>query len=673
MKRLGVDIGGTFTDLLLYDDERDEIVRAKVPSTPGTPEQGVLEGLAALGVSAAEIDMFVHGTTIVTNLVIERQGATVGILTTKGFEDLLEMQLTYRADPYDLQWQKAPALVPRSLRMGISERLGADGSVIRPLDEAEVAMATETLLDRGAEAIAVCFLHSYRNAEHEARAKRVVRALAPTVPVSISSEVDPQVREYQRLSTTVLNSYAMPRISGYIGELQRTARPKGDVLYMHSGGGVLPSALAREFPVFLVHSGPAGGALGAGFAAGSMGLDDIIGMDMGGTSCDISIIRAGEPDRSDAVWVDWMIPARLQAIEVSTIGAGGGSVAWVDSGGRLRIGPRSSGADPGPACYGRGGTEPTTTDANLVLGIINPTTLLAGDFPLEADRAWKALDELGEELDLSAEEVARGIYRVVNANMAQAVREMTVERGIDPRDFTLVAFGGAGGQHAAAVAEEIGIRRVLFPKYASVLSAFGMTTADIRYPVSRSYLQPLDASGESGLREAYLALEERAAEGIQSDAHHDDGTEVTVQWAADMRYVGQMFELRVHVDRDEATAARMGLAFQAEHQAQYGTTLDDPIELINLHAIATRSTPKPSLPQMAASTDGFSASAMDGTPRRRVFFEPDPVAVVMREQLDRDSRLTSPLLIEDLDSTVFVPYGWHIEVDPRGHVIIERR
>lgn len=665
MKRLGVDVGGTFTDVVLYDDETRELQRAKALTVPERPEDGLFAALDVLKVDPRSADLFVHGTTLVTNLVLLRTGARVGLVTTVGFEDLLDIQLTYRDEPYNLQWTKPAPLVPGALRLGVRERVDAAGNVLEPLDEEGLAAAVATLLARGAESLVVCFLHAYVNDEHELRAKAMIERLAPAVPVSISSEVDPQIREYHRLSTTVLNAYAKPRTARYVEKLRRRAGLGDELLFMHSGGGVIPAAVAGEFPIYLIRSGPAGGVLGAAFAAGEVGYRDLICLDLGGTSCDVSIVRNGEPSRSDTVWVDWMIPARVQALDITSISAGGGSIAWVDSGELLRIGPMSAGADPGPACYGRGGEHATTTDANLVLGLLNPEYFLGGAFRVDREAAMDALARLGERLDLDALAMARGVYLLVNASMAQAVRELTVERGIDPRGYTLVSFGGAGGQHAAAVAVELGIRRVFFPSYASVLSAFGLVTADLTCPVSRSYFGRLSSIDAGELEECYRALERRAVAALP--VPDGRGNDLSTRWLADMRYEGQLHELRVLVGEGPLVPEVMRSAFEREHELQYGASNPSArIELVNLHVVATRPLERPSL------ADTVGAPVRHSAEKRVIGLTGESFTVLRRASLAPGDAVEPGTIVEDIDSTIVVPESWSGRVETGGHIVIER-
>ena len=444
MKRVAVDIGGTFTDIVVYDEETKTTSRGKTFTVPAAPEEGFFRALSEQGIRAEEISYLVHGTTLVANLIVERKGARVGLITTLGFRDVLEIQRSYRQALYDLQWEKPGPLVPRDLRLEVNERIDAKGHVLVPLDEGELRDRIAELLFHGVQSIAVCFLNAYANSSHEESAARIIGDIAPELPVSISSRVDSMIREYERVSTTVLNAYAVPRMGQYVRILDDAVASERSVLYMHSGGGVIPSKAAQNYPVRLINSGPAAGSLAGGFFARQLGLGSVCTMDMGGTSCDVCVVRDGQPGFRDTCEVAWGIPARTQSIDIQVIGAGGGSLAYVDSGGTLRVGPESAGSEPGPACYGRGGVQPTVTDANLMLGILNPKALLAGEVKLDAGKAQEAIARLARELDADVASVAMGIYMIASTNMSQAIRKITVENGLDPREFTLIAFGGAG-------------------------------------------------------------------------------------------------------------------------------------------------------------------------------------------------------------------------------------
>jgi len=539
--------------------------------------------------------------------------------------------------------------------------------VLVPLDEEGLAAAARRLLELGVESIAVCFLHSYANDAHERRARALLEELAPGVPVSLSSEVDPQIREYPRLSTTVLNAYAKPRLVAYVDELVRRTGLGDELFFVHSGGGVLPAPVARELPISLVRSGPAGGVLGATFAAGQLGYSNLICLDLGGTSCDVSLVTGGEPGRADTVWADWMVPARVQALDITSIGAGGGSVAWLDSGDQLRIGPQSVGADPGPACYGRGGGAATPTDANLMLGILGGDRLLGGAIDVDLDAAVDALARLGSRLGLDAVETARGVHLIVNTSMAQAVRELTVERGLDPRGYTLVAFGGAGGQHAAHVAAELAIRRVVFPSYASVLSAFGLVTADLLYPLSRSFFAALDSLDLGRLEREYRSLEARALATLGS-ASGRVVSALEVRWLADMRYSGQLHELRVELEREALARGAIREAFERRHELRFGTSLaGGSVELVNLHVLATRPLEKPTVAAAPA------AAAPPAEQTRAVALTDERYAVRQRAALPPRTPIAPRTLVEDVDSTILVPPGWSGRVEDFGHIVIEQQ
>jgi len=484
MKRVGVDIGGTFTDLVVLDEETGALERIKTLTTPRAPEDGFLKAVAEGQVGLDDVSHFLHGTTLVTNLIIERTGAKLGLITTEGFRDVLEIQRSYRSDLYDLQWDKPKALVPRHLRLTINERIGADGTILREVNADQAREIVRRLLNEGVEAIAVCLLNAYANPINEQTVARIIQEMAPRIALSLSSEVDPRIREYERVSTTVLNAYAMPRMHLYMSRLERALKRNEGIKYMHSGGGVIPSATAERFPIQLLYSGPAAGVLAGRFLASTLGVPNLCTIDMGGTSLDVCLIRDGEPDSRDTIEVEWGIPARTQSIDIHSIGAGGGSIVWFDAGGALRVGPESAGSDPGPACYGRGGVRPTVTDANLILGILNPAGLLGGKLRLDRTQADAALLPIADKFGVSVEKAAAGIYRIVTANLAEAIRDVTVKRGTDPRDFVLVAFGGAGGQHAAAVAREMEMKGAIFPRNASTFSAFGLLTADLKNSVA---------------------------------------------------------------------------------------------------------------------------------------------------------------------------------------------
>jgi N-methylhydantoinase A len=658
-RRIGVDVGGTFTDVVLYNESSQSLSRAKVLTSTQRPGQVIHEAFERLEVDAGELELFIHATTLVTNLIIERRGAVVGLLTTKGFRDVLEIGLSYRPEPYNLLRAKTPPLVPRPLRRELRERVGPDGRELEPLDPAEVLAETKTLIDQGVEALAITFLHSYANPAHEQEARDAIRTTYPDLPVSISSEIDPQVREYQRTSSTVLNAYAMPAVGAYVDNLDREVKtPPDTAFYMHSGGGVVPPSHVRSRPIELVLSGPSAGVLAASYFGEHLGLRELMTFDIGGTSCDVCLIEDGQAQERDGIDVEWGVPIRVRCIDVTSVGAGGGSIAWIDEGGALRVGPQSAGASPGPACYGFGGTEPTVTDANLVLGLLDPNRFLGGRIVLDRQAADQALTGLAESLAMDTAEIAEGVHRIATASMAQAVRAITVQKGIDPRNFVLVAFGGAGGQHAISVATEMEISRVLFPPLASTLSAFGLLTADLRTTHQRAFLRPLpDDTNES----------EPIFKDLRAQALHSLGipakTAVHERRFCHIRYVGQTHELAIPMTK--AGWGVIDTAFEDAHARMYGTRMGDPLEVVALGITLVRNLPKISLSTFEPE---------HGTPE----LEPTPfhglgsVAGLSRVHLGPGTEVAGPCILYEVDSTIFVPAGWRGAVGQFGEILCER-
>jgi N-methylhydantoinase A len=642
---------------VLYDDVTTvTLERTKVLTSAERPEAVIQEAFERLGVDAPELELFIHATTLVTNLIIERDGARVGLLTTRGFRDVLEIGLSYRPEPYNLKRAKAPPFVPRPLRREVDERIGPRGEVIQPLDPDAVRSEVEELLASGVEAIAITFLHAYANPAHEQLARVTIAESHPELLVSISSEIDSQVREYQRTSSTVLNAYAMPAVAAYVDKLERNVATRRDsAFYMHSGGGVVPPAHVRARPIDLVLSGPSAGVLAACYLGEQLGLENLMTFDIGGTSCDVCVIENGQAQERDSIDVEWGVPLRVRCIDVHSVGAGGGSIAWVDTGGAVRIGPQSAGAKPGPACYGFGGTEPTVTDANLVLGLIDPEQFLGGRISLDVDAARRSLAGLSETLGLDPWEVAEGVHRIATANMAQAVRAITVQKGIDPRGFVLVAFGGAGGQHAISVATEMEMRAVLFPPLASTLSAFGLLTADLKATEQRAFLEPL-VGDMAGAEDLFLALRGQAMSSLGLEGDVLEGR------SAHMRYVGQTHELTVPMPPGGWVA--MGDAFEDAHERMYGTRLGDPMEVVALGVTVARALPKLGLPPFTPESGPSELEPADiggvGT-----------VAALSRAHLAPGAELIGPCIVYEVDSTVYLPEGWRGVVGSFGEILCE--
>jgi N-methylhydantoinase A len=662
VKRVGVDIGGTFTDLVVLDEETGDLERIKTPTTPRSPEEGFLNAVADVKVRLDDVSHFLHGTTLVTNLIIERTGAKLGLITTEGFRDILEIQRSYRPDLYDLQWDKPKALVPRHLRLTVNERVGPNGAIIEEVDVNQAREVVRQLLDEGVEAICVCLLNAYANPANEQKIGEVVQELAPDIALSLSSEVDPRIREYERVSTTVLNAYSMPRMHLYMSRLERALGRNEGIKYMHSGGGVIPSSIAERFPIQLLYSGPAAGVLAGRFLASMSGMSNLCTMDMGGTSLDVCLIRDGEPDSRDTIEVEWGIPARTQSIDIHSIGAGGGSIISFDSGGALHIGPESAGSDPGPACYGRGGVRPTVTDANLILGIINPKGLLGGRLQLDRQRADAAMRPIAEKFGITIEKAAAGVYRIVTANLAEAIRAVTVKRGTDPRDFTLVAFGGAGGQHAAAVAREMEMRGAVFPRNASTFSAFGLLTANLKNSAAKSIMVLMDLASEKLIEDDFRKLESNARTFLDKSI---SGIEriYADRWA-DVRYLGQSHEVAVPVDPTRIDLNAIFSDFEMLHERLYGTKLGDAAEIVNIRVTITGQ-----VTQLKARP--FQPGTVNAKPtgERATGFSEKLLPTFWRDGLPPGWCHEGACLIEEVDSVIYNP-GGVVEVDRYGSICL---
>jgi N-methylhydantoinase A len=654
--RLGVDVGGTFTDLVALVD--GGLVTAKVPSTPRDQARGVMRAIEVAGPAAGAAAGFTHGSTVATNALLERRGARTALVTTEGFRDVLEIGRQNRPALYDLTRDRPPPLVPRELRFTVRERMGPDG-VLVPLDRPSVRAAVDACRDAGVEAVAVCLLFGFLHPEHEQAVGAALRQALPGVHVSLSCEVLPELREYERCATTVCDGYLTPRLAAYLHSLAREVQARGlpAPLVMQSSGGAVDLEAAAAHAAGCILSGPAGGVVGAAWAAGQSGFGDLLTFDMGGTSTDVAPVLGGAVQTTTESVVAG-VPVKLPMVDVHTVSAGGGSIAWVDAGGALRVGPRSAGADPGPAAYGRGGEEPTVTDANLFLGYLPDGAELGGEVRLDRGLAERALRRVGERAGLDAHRTALGIVRVADAEMTRALRVISVERGIDPRELTLVAFGGAGGLHACALAEELRIGRVLFPRAAGVLSALGLAIADVRRDHVHPFLAPLEDADPAAVEAAFAALERRAAEQLAGDPRR------TMARSADARYQGQSFELTVGAEDLAGLAGR----FHAEHERRYGYRIDDePVELVNLRLVATVPGGRPRLREGPAPGEAPRG-------RRRASFDGDwrQVDVVDRADLGAGSQVRGAAVVELPESTLLVRPGWRAVVDRAGALVLER-
>ena len=658
---VGVDVGGTFTDVVLL--RGSDLVTAKVPST-GDQSVGVMDGIEKAceraAVDPGEIDDFAHAMTVSVNALLEGNGARTALVTTEGFRDVLEIGRQNRPSLYDLDAEKPAPLVPRRRRFTVDERATTDG-IERAVDPDAVREVARRIDGTDAEAVAVCLLHAYAHPDNEAAVADVLETELD-LPVSTSHEVLAEFREYERTSTTVADAYVTPAIDAYIGRLVDRAASAGvpEPTVMQANGGITDAATVREQAVRTCLSGPAAGVVGARASVGSAADRDHAGLvtfDMGGTSSDVSLVRDGEVERTTDAVIGGH-PINTPMVDVTTVGAGGGSVGWVDAGGALRVGPESAGADPGPVCYGQGGTEPTVTDANVVLGFIGSSTSLGGELSIDVGAARDALADLADDADLEGPlDAARGIYRVANATMTRAIRAVTLERGHDPRNFGLVAFGGAGPMHAAALADRLDISTVVVPRACGVLSAFGLLAADEKHDAVRTHRESLSTVDASDVDAAYDELETT----VREDCSDPESAVLTRR--ADLRYAGQSFELTVAADRPfdpEAVARR----FHESHETTYGYRMDEAVDLVNLRVEAAVERADPDVAYDApgdALVDEREAHFADGATRTRIYD---------RERLPPGETVAGPAVLEQDESTVVVPPNWEATVDPDGTAVL---
>jgi N-methylhydantoinase A len=677
MRWVGVDVGGTFTDVVVYDEPSGALIVAKSPTTPADPTRGLLHALAKLDVALPDVGRVVHGTTIGTNAILERTGAPVWMLTTRGFRDTLEIARTNRTVLYDIRARKPVPLVQRQRVLEVDERLAFDGTVLRPLRAEDLREAIGRI---GAEAdghgpgaIVVCFLHSYANPAHERTAARAVAEALPDWFVSTSAEVLPELREYERFSTAALNAYIGPRVGGYLAGLGRTLAERGypgRVFVTTSSGGIMTAAVAARFPVHTVLSGPAGGVAAAVELGRLIGQRHLITYDMGGTSTDVCLVEDLQPALTTEQHIAGL-PNRTPQIEINSIGAGGGSVAWLDAGGALRVGPRSAGADPGPACYARGGTEPTITDANLVLHRVAGDLPLAGEVALDEARAQRALQALRARVPGLADEaaLAEGIVRIAVARMVGAIKEVSIAKGHDPRDFALVAYGGAGPMHAALIAAELEMPRVVVPPAPGNFSAFGALIADLRRDYVRTRLLPPRGTALAEVEQVFAELEgearaDLAAEGVPAER-------IGLVRALGMRFVGQSWELLVRLPARIDTMADLERAFQQAHERRYGHVSEGAAEIVNFRLTATGAVPKP--PPVPWAREGATLAAARRA-ERSVYFDGSarPVPVYARERLPGGVVVPGPALIEEMGATTVLLPGWRGMVGAWGELTLAR-
>lgn len=657
--RLGVDVGGTFTDLIFYDDASGEVRVGKVPTTPRSPDEGVLDAVDAAVPSERlrDAEYFLHGTTVGLNSLLTRTGAVVGLLATRGFRDILEIARGDRGDPYDLFWRQPEPLVPRRRRLPVTERILADGTVYTPLDEEDVRAAVEIFREQGVQSVAIAFMNAYANPAHELAAERALRGFGFEGEISLSHQVSGEYREYERTSTTVIDAYVRPRMTDYLQKLDERLRGAGFggvSIVTRSGGGAMTFAEAESRPFETIMSGPVAGAEGAGELARLLELGDVITADVGGTSFDTCLVVDGQPELMYEGEVEGM-PVQAPWVDVRSIGAGGGSIAYVDVGGLMRVGPRSAGADPGPACYGRGGTEPTVTDAALLLGMLGEGRLASG-IALDRSRAEAALQPLADSLGFTVEDAARGIMTIATANMANAIREITIERGQDPRRASLMPFGGAGPLFGTLLARELEIGRIVVPSYAGNFSAWGLLGASLTQTAARTRIirvaDGAEADVDAILAELFAVLDRRAA-----------GREYVREIALDMRYVGQEHTLTVSVPGDGQLGTRLDDVrerFVADYDRTFDHTLDEEIEIVSTRAVVRTALPRRAAEQRRAAAETNGARRPYGTAQAWSFTRGErlPFAIVHRDAVASEG-IEGPAILLEETATTYLDADFH--------------
>jgi len=681
--RVAVDIGGTFTDVVVFDEAKSSLALAKALSTPAELARGVEEGLNKVTVPLDQVVSLIHGSTIVVNAIIERQGAKTALITTKGFRDVYEIGRINRPESFNPRFRKHRPLVPRENIFEVAERMLADGSVRTPLDEREAHEVAEIIREEGFEAVAVLFLHSYRAPEHEIRMCEILRKTNPNLFVSASHELSREYREYERTSTVAANAYVGPKVSQYLGDLERRLRSNkfaGNLLIMQSNGGLSDVELARHQCIQMMESGPAGGVVGTMALCEMLDLEAAIAFDMGGTTAKASVIRRGEPSLSPDYFIGGYnegLAIRIPVLDIVEVGTGGGSIAWLDEGGGLHVGPRSAGAEPGPASYGRGGTEPTVTDANVILGRLSPERFLGGEMRLDRTAAEVALRErLARPLAVALDRAASGMLQVATSAMANAVRHVTLERGLDPRDFTLVAYGGGGPLHAASVAKELSIGTIIIPHAPGHFSALGMLMADLR----RDYVQTLFARMDDlemfELEDQFKNLEAEGRRALEASGIPTD--RIVFERAADMRYVGQEHAVAVRMPAnvsEESARGSIKRLFDDAHELRYSHNApEESADIVSLRVSAIGRLGKPQFPKIPQGEAAPPPSARRGT--RSVIFEGSgalEAAVFDRTKLLHSNVINGPAIIEEVASTTVVEPGDTVTVNAFGHLVMQLR
>ncbi len=680
--RVAVDIGGTFTDLAWYDEAAGTVGFGKAHSTPRELAEGVRECVAKGRVDLARTSHLVHGSTVAINAVIQRSGAKTGLITTEGFRDVLEIGRANRPDTYNLFFEKPVPLVPRTLRLEVRERMSARGAPLRRLDPRSARAAVRTLQRAGVEAVAVCLLHAYANPAHEVRLGELLRREMPDAFVTLSHEILREFREYERTSTAVLNAYVGPLVRRYLEHLEAGLRRdglRGTLFLMQSNGGVMTAERARVAPVAMMESGPAGGIIGAAQLGRLLGLEDLIAFDMGGTTAKTCLVERGLPKVAVGYFIGGYAagyPLRLPVVDVVEVGAGGGSIAWIDAGGALKVGPRSAGAEPGPVCYKQGGTEPTVTDANLAIGRLNPSRFLGGEMRLDLAGATRAIEEcIARPFGMDLTEAGHGIVKIADARMAFAVRAITVQRGYDPRDFTMVAFGGAGPLHACAIARELHVPRVVVPPQPGHFSAVGMLLADVRHDYVQTTVLAYEGADPAAIEAVFARLEREGVETLASEGLR--GGAVTLLRTLEMRYLGQEYTVSVPVPRPflgPETLREVRKRFDDAYHVRYGHSAPgEPIQITNLRVTALGASRRPEFARLREQAAGSPSEAG----AREVYFESAgghvACPVFRREALAAGAEIVGPAIVEEYASTTVLHPGDRLRVEPHGCLVIEVR
>ncbi len=679
MLRVGIDVGGTFTDLFAWehgDDDGPRVREAKVLTTPDDPSDGVMEALRVAQIDPREIDTIIHGTTIGTNALLERRFPEPALITTPGFRDVLEIGRQRRKHLYDPYQVKPPPLISRHRRFTVPERMGSKGETVEPVDRDAVRRLAEQIGELGVRSVAIALINAYRDGRHEREVAEVVREVLPDVELALSSETRPKMRELGRFTTTAIRAALLPVVGAYLGQLERKLQDAGStgrLFIVKSNGGMMSVAAARERPEELIESGPAGGVAAGSYLSGLLGRDQLIVTDVGGTSFEASLLEDGTGLVTDEYEIEWERPIITPMLDIRSIGAGGGSIAWIDDGGSLRVGPQSAGAAPGPACYGLGGDKPTVTDANLILGRIDPT--LGGKMQLDVEAATRAVATVAEPLGMDVLDCAEGIARIVSENMATAIRMVSTDRGRDPRDHVMVACGGAGGLNAFDIASAVGIEDVVVPRFAGVACAFGATTMDVRHDVEATFYAPADEVSVDDLNAAFADLESQvdallAGDGVATDRR-------VLERSAQMRYVGQSYEVSTPVPEgrlDETQIPRIVADFNAVHEREYGVANDRfPVAFVTVRITGLGVTERPNSDVLAAAMRrGRTGDAEVG--RRRMYFggEHHDAEVHHAAQLASGQQIVGPAIIEQPDGAAVLPPGAIARIDDFDNVLVTK-